>query len=491
MTRALSCVIFPAMDKLKLLTGARLRENLRWAKQNVYSWLILPLIVIGISYATVARVVHNAPSWHSSVWAESAISFALLLCVVGLSLSRSTADLYFVNTPESVAEWLPVDLNAKLGVAFANRLLRVFLIGLALVFAKYMLMPAGVSIGFSILAAASLCLLLCITELLAALEWVRWNHTQRLSKAAIPIFLILLSLVLSSFLMLDAINPEMMPRRWNLGLPIAGIALAAVIFVYVQFRHRKYRSRDIEYARRLWQTRKISVFDWHSIRSKFGPAVGNLLARDLQLTLRAFTSTVYIVLALACLSIVILAVVLFTHALPPPPKPLGKLDTTWLPSVMATKIAVILATSGLSTLVAPLVAAQLQNLWIEKTVGTNGLQMWEAKVWYARLISLPVPFIATLIAIVSGSVPVFYWLPLFLESLLLWLLCSSFIGALAYEMPDEPVLACIVMFTVGTAMPLMAAFFWPAGILIFIYVMGALTSRGRERARVYLLTENI
>jgi len=411
--------------------------------------------------------------------------------MVGISLSRATADLYFIRRPESVTDWLPVELDAKLDIALATRFFRVLLLGFALLIARYLLVGDTFSILSSLLPIAVLCLMVAVTELFAAFEWVRWNHKTRTIDGIVAIASVILSISISAPLLLETVSPNQIALSRIVLLMIAGFVLAIGLFIYLQLRHRRYRSEDIEYARRLWQNSKFSFFNIRRMWKRFDPAVVSLLSRDLQLTLRVFSSAIYMAIAVVVLCAAILATLLWTNVLPVPVEPRPWLDLTWLPAAMATKFAVIIATNSLSVLAAALVVVQLPNLWVEKTVGTNGLQMWEAKVWYARIVSLPAPFLMTFIAIGSGKIPFSYAMPLFLECLFLWFMSSSAIGALAYEMPDQPLLASIVMFTVGISITLLPAIFWPAGIIIYVSAIGSLTGRGRERARVYLLTETL
>jgi hypothetical protein len=54
------------VKKSLLLIRASARAGLRWAKEHVYSWLILGPVVVGISYFTAWRLAGNLPEWDLS-----------------------------------------------------------------------------------------------------------------------------------------------------------------------------------------------------------------------------------------------------------------------------------------------------------------------------------------------------------------------------------------------------------------------------------------
>ena len=115
--------------------------------------------------------------------------------------------------------------------------------------------------------------------------------------------------------------------------------------------------------------------------------------------------------------------------------------------------------------------------------------MQVAKVWYARIVSFPAALLTIMIGLIAGKIPGFYAVPTILECLLAWWMASSFVGGLAFEMPNHPMLATIIMLTVGISVPFLLILFWPAAIVGYFVVMNMLLDRGRARARVYLMAE--
>jgi hypothetical protein len=165
------------------------------------------------------------------------------------------------------------------------------------------------------------------------------------------------------------------------------------------------------------------------------------------------------------------------------------LDMTWLPQVMAIKAACVLEVCAFAGLVPVLVAYELPHLWLERAVGAKGLDVWDAKLAYTRLVTLPGCLLVCAAGLVTFATPGVYTSPLVAECLWLWWMISSLAGALAFEMPTRPALSLILVVTVGLGVGAITAFAWPAGLLTYAQAMHGLRERGRQRVRYYLLTE--
>ena len=164
----------------------------------------------------------------------------------------------------------------------------------------------------------------------------------------------------------------------------------------------------------------------------------------------------------------------------------GWLDATWLPVVMSIKIACLLAIVSMAALLPVLLSYELPHFWLERAAGTIGLDMWQAKVWYARFVSMPAPLVVWVAGMLTGKAPFFYGLPLLVECLWIWWLVSSIVGALSFEIPARPGLGVILVVMVGLTAGVLTAMAWPVGLLVYVQAMHSLTDRGRARARYYL-----
>ncbi|HEX5706845.1 MAG TPA: hypothetical protein VFX96_06100, partial [Pyrinomonadaceae bacterium] len=252
--------------------------------------------------------------------------------------------------------------------------------------------------------------------------------------------------------------------------------------------HARWRRLDIEHARRLGAGARRGLFGARMLRRRLSASVAALVARDLQLTLRRFSSAVYVVAGLAALITVALFALLTTGALPESDTTTATswLDATWLAPVAAVKVACVLATVALSSLAAPLVAHELTRFWVERATGAAAADVWRAKLWYARVVSILAPFAAWAAGALSGEVPAFYVVPLLLECVWLWLLVSTVVGAFVFEIPEQPGLALVLMGCTGVAAGLLVAWVWPVGILL-LPAIPSLYERGAMRARYYLI----
>jgi hypothetical protein len=210
------------------------------------------------------------------------------------------------------------------------------------------------------------------------------------------------------------------------------------------------------------------------------------------LTLRGFSSAVYVTCGLGLFFAGILALVLSTGTLPEiriAPGQVEFLDMTWLAPVMATKIACILASGSLCAIVPMLVDYERRLMWVEKSTGVTGLDMWSAKLWFSRTVGAPAPLVVFAAALSTGRLPGLYAAPLLLECLWIWWVMSSIVGSLSFEIPDRPGAALAVLLGVAAAVGTISAIAWPAGIMLYAFSMNSLVERGRQRARFCLLEE--
>src|SRR5262249_42672849 len=135
------------------------------------------------------------------------------------------------------------------------------------------------------------------------------------------------------------------------GITIAlGVIWSAAIYLLARRSHGKWRVFDLEFARRLQATGRWNIFRAPVINRRFAPVIAAQIARDLQLTVRAFSSAVYVVLGISALWIIAMIVVLTTGLLPPPAVGTGWLDATWLPTALAIKAVCALVAVSLAAL---------------------------------------------------------------------------------------------------------------------------------------------
>jgi hypothetical protein len=219
-------------------------------------------------------------------------------------------------------------------------------------------------------------------------------------------------------------------------------------------------------------------------------AVAAQLARDLQLTLRGFSSAVYVAAGVAALALLLL-VALLAGGVVPKGESAEWLAATWLPGALAVKVACVVSTVALASLVPVLVAHESPHLWLERSVGVRGEDAWRAKLYAARVLTLPVAVAAWLAGVLCGAVPFVYALPLLAECLWLWWLVGTLAGGLAYEMPEQPGLALILTACATLGAGGLAAFAWPAGLAIYALGVQQLCMRGHARAHSHMKGEGV
>lgn len=482
-----------------LITRAGATDALRWARQHLYALLVLTPLVAGMTYFGVARLVEDS-AWRPSAEQATALSILAAACLVVLSMSRASAEIYHLRRPESVFDTLPVSENALIAAALARRVAANLGVGVILLVARALAGGAandsaggvGSSSGGALVSTAALLLfvlLMSAAEAFAALEWIHWGHRRERAHAALALALVAASSVIAGLLVLTVVKPEMTSVGARAAAFAAGATLTIALTALVVFLHGRWRAGDIEYAKRLGSRDRWGLAV-ESLSRRLGDApVAAQLARDLRLTLRGFSSAVYASAGVAALWLVVLAALLGSGALSVEAGETTWFRATWLPQLMAVKFASVLSMVSLSALVPVMVAHQTPHLWLERTVGARGPELLRAKLYYARSLLLPAAASGWLVGLASGAIPAFYALPLLLELLWLWWLVGTLAGGLAFELPEQPGLAIVLIACVGSAAGGFVAFLWPAGLALYALGVPQLLMRGEHRAHLHLRGE--
>jgi hypothetical protein len=471
-----------------LLIGASTRSLLRWARQHVYAWLILAPVVLGITYFTVMRLSENLPDWQISPQLTITFTTLFALSLVGLSLSRASAEIYHPRRPESYFDALPVSSATHLHAALATRIARTAVVAGAALIARASFTEARLLDGRDLPAVLCFITLIAVSETLGALNWIHWGHMRNSPAALVALVLLLINGGLGGLLLAIVFRPARFSGFEPWLYPIC-IVWILIIYAITHLLNERWRRSDLEYARRLEAATRTTLGLERALVRRLSPVVAAQFARDVRLTIRAFSSAVYVVYAIAALSCLALLAALTTGLMPPVLIETAWLDATWLPQVIAIKAACVLAVVSLGSLLPVLIAYELPHMWLERAAGTTGLDLLAAKICYSRFLTSPAPLIIWIVGSLTGVVPGFYVLPLLAECLWLWWLVSSLVGVLSFEMPTRADLSIIVNGTLGLAIGLVSAMFWPVGLIVYPQAMHSLVARGRQRARYYMITE--
>ena len=384
------------MNKLRLVIGATLREQMRWASEHLYLLLILTPLIFGISYASVSRLASDAPAWQPSLGLALVIFATLILSLIVLSLTRTTVEVYHLRKPESFLDSLPVSISTQLHVALLKRIVRTTFVAIVILTIRAL---AGFGKGIdllSVLALLVLVLVISVTEILSAISWIHWGHVRNGFAAVSAIIALVNTSIVAAVLLILVFKPTLVPGSLGRGLFLYIVIWIPTLYVLTRLLHKRWRSTDIEYAKRLQTGGGMSFFRMRFLRRRFSSSIAMQVARDLQLTLRGFSSAVYVALFLFASLLLFMITALSTSWLSTINKSPGWFATTWHLPVMATKVVCVLATASCSILVAVLVAYQLPYYWLERVAGTTGKQMWDFK--------LPTPTWAGVMATAGGLV---------------------------------------------------------------------------------------
>lgn len=472
------------MHQLRLIAGAWALEGGRWARENLYALLVLGPLVLGMTYLGVGRMVREA-EWAPTEGQTLLAGVLAAACLVALSLSRASVEVYHVRRPEWVLDALPVSWNVQLSAALVRRAAHASAAGAVALVLRWL---AGA--GLSASAFTSAVLLVCVLaagEVLSALVWVRWSHRRGAARAVVVVFSVAACALAAGALLASVARPAGVTLLGRTPL-MSGAALTAVAQAAVAFAvHARWRAADAEFAKRLGARER-----WGGLIERFAGRVcggrGELaaqLARDLRLVSRGFSSAVYAAAGVGVLLIMLLVALLAGDVLAEGQAE-GFGSMTWLPAVLAVKFACVLATAALAATVPVLVAHQEPHLWLERSVGLKGEDAWRAKLYLARVVTAPAAVAAWGAGLACGAVPAAYAVPLLAECAWLWWLVSTSAGGLAYEMPAQPGLALILVLCAGLAAGGLTAFLWPIGLAIYGFAVQPLCLRGAMRAELHL-----
>lgn len=475
------------MNELLIIIGAAARNELRWARQHLYYLLILAPLVTGFALVTVDQAASQLPSFRPG---QKTFFTAIVLASLALfaaGLSRAAAEIYHNRRPESVLESFPVTTSTHLWLALVIRFTRAVAIMVIVLAARWRW--TGDRPGVWVVVG-SLCLafIIAVTEIICGLTWIHWNHLAHRASAVGTAFCALVSAGMAG----DLIGKLFLPYEFAAyRMPLfSGIELAwglVLLFIAI-WLHRRWRARDIEFALRLGHRMTGRPGPALGFLDRFGPSVSALVRRDLALVRRVFSSAVYVSATVVGLIVLLLAILLWSGALPDYGNPYGWLGGTWLVPVLAVKAACVIACLAVIAVVPVLVSQQLPHLWLERTAGVRGHDVFLAKLYLARCITFPIPILLWLVGVATGTIPVFYILTLLMECVWLWWILTTIVGSLAYEIPDRPGLALLLMMLVGTGIGLFVAWLWPVGVVAYVFgSIRQLRERGISRAGYCLL----
>lgn len=487
------------MNALLVLLRYKLLLAWRHVKDNLFTLVVLGPMILGVVYMiavpylrALSEGVYTPPAPAGAQLALAALVLLLLLAPT----SSIAARFYPLQSPDAYLDTLPITVGSRFIALALSRIGRNLTFAIALTALHYFIMRMGNRptelLELTLLLLAPAVLHLSALQILFVLLAAHFN-LLRLSRllpivgvlfvtaALLPATRVLIFAPLAGLLDLLAtlLNHwfnvgNIRQGRYLLALLLAALYLSAAFLMY-----RAWQVSDHEAVARALGTR-------HRIRGlkRVTEAVARLtggnvaahLLRDLLLTFRFFSSAVYVSFAVAALFQLALVVFAFRVA-----------DSgNWFE--LGAQSACALSTFALAALAPALVKHQLGYLWLERALPVDKEDLYKNKLWYARLISLPALIVCAVIAPSVGSLGDATNLAfLLLKMALVWLLVSSLVGALAFEITSRPGLAIPFTAIASLSIASLTIRVWWLWLLVYPYIMDKLEQRGHERAHILLI----
>lgn len=487
---------------LILLASAQARDGFRWMIHHLYLLLLLGPIVFGFTWFTIRQAMDSISDLGTPPDAMRLIfAFAAVAGFCAAGLTSAGKQLFHLRQPAQVSESLPVTADSHFYLALVTRLLRLApaVFALALIFDG--------STVFSItrlMALAVVCLSIVEIELFSAQVWIHQKHRRNPLLVIGTSAISLLTAGVAAVSLVSAIGETPFDPGFFRTKAISNwfIAVPFLLCILIHFTsvavHRRWRSKDIDFAQRLGARGSTRREFWNRIARRLPTGVAAGVRRDVLLTARMFSTAVFFALGISLLVGLLQALVMYRSLLPRSLLPRGPaqayedlFSATWLPAVLFIKIACVVSIAATMSLLPVLINYQSAYLWLERVSGVSGKTLLETKVWYARLIAFPVVvFIVvtgTVVGIAQHAIPWSYVLPLFAECAWIWWMSTTLAGLLAFEIADRPELSVPLILIVDIAAGGFAAAVWILGLALYGMSRRSLAERGAARAH-YLLT---
>ena len=425
---------------LKFKRKAILRE----LSEEWVTYFILAPVMIGVVFLLGRRVFAdfavdigriNPVSLPQEITVR--LAFFLLFLKVFFNFLPMTKRLFPTERSLSVEDLLPIDYNIRYYVFYIEQLFRdlpffIFAVFLVFFFGRpdligwpitmWFLFP-GVEIGFT-------------------LFWIHFRSPER--KELAGLFLVILFLLL--------IMPIAQFSWW---FDAFTLIFAATGF---QFGFRVWRYRDmgrveqflVQHENREGKGRGADVLQ--ALCRIVPKNIRSLVRRDLILTARNFVPHFWRNLVLALL-------VSFSVA--------GRGAVALAP--FCTVAVFIMAST-----VSPLFALQRPFRPADGVLPISAEQVWRAKLYYARLLALPIPFIIWGVEMLVRPVPLMESLTLLFTLFLLGIAVASLVGGSICEGDQRPALQYIVAALLSALATLFIAIFNPAMFLVLFPILSHL-----------------
>lgn len=484
----------------------------RWIVEHAFILFVLGPILVGCVLWTTEQYLHTgrellAQRLAADAGVSAASLFAALLPAPGLVGWTLALLLALTQWPGSLREAFGArpgeDLLDALPVTEAARFLSVVGIALSRAVAPAgLLLAAAVALrssagpltggdvaiwaGDLLLAAIVLtCLDLTLAYVLARVGWLSGGRllalgTGAVVAASVPVLRpMLIPLWLPACLMESVMARSL---EISVGVPshVRGLAALEVVILLLiaGALSLRYRRRDLERVarivrpRRRWTRLPLPGAFERLVETKLGGAVTASLRRDLRLVLRRFSPAVPLALAVALVAAA-LVVRLVTD---------GAVVPEWRAELLV--LGFLVAVLAVVSIVPFLLAAQLPQMWIERSTGVSPQQVWWGKALLAVLLAL--------VPLAAGCALLLLLLPLGESWLAVFqLVCgggvvAAMVGASVFEIAEEPRLGLILASFPGLALACLILLYPVATVLWLAgagWAVGEMVKRSARRIR--------
>lgn len=478
------------MQRITLLLIYRVIQTIRLLLENLYVLFLLgPAIVTFVYLIAEPYLQALADGIYQTPQQLELAGSALLLLALLSAISAVAAEFYPVQSADSYLDGLPISL--------AERYLSVFLLRLGKNIPLISILAStvcvtglkrGTTVDPIALAVDLVLVWLQLTALQLALAVIGVHygmlHTSRILIAAglylvaslyIPDYLPLAGaldafICMAEYLFTGGLRtPE--PASIALSLVVTTLSLVTSFLCY-----RRWAVADRGAVERYLSLARITPIEGVvvQIERMWGVQVAYQLVRDLLLTLRFFSSSIYVSVVSAVLFEVVLIVYAFRYT------------RTGVEFEIVVQVAAALTTFALSALAVAMVRYQMGLFELERPLPLHAADLYQGKLLYARLISLPAPICTAMITLSIGNLSLVDAVMLVLKLLMVWLLVASIVGGLVFEMASKPLLAIPFVAIASLSIASLTIRLWWLWVIIYPYLIDKLEARGRQRAYLYL-----
>src|SRR5215213_9330075 len=198
-----------------------------------------------MTYLGVGRMVREA-EWSPTESQTLVAAVLAAACLVALSLSRASVEVYHVRRPEWVLDALPVSKVTQLSAALVLRAGHASAVGVTALVLRWL---AGGSFGAPVFASAVL--LVCVLTsgaVLSALVWVRWSHRRGAARALALVGSVVACAAAAGALLASVVRPDGVASVGRTSLFACGALTAAAQGALAFAVHARWRAADAEFA---------------------------------------------------------------------------------------------------------------------------------------------------------------------------------------------------------------------------------------------------